>query len=79
LKDPSTKRNISIQAIGLSLYESLPGTTAEQLGSEVIRTQWLYDLIIGHDINMDDDDPFKQGTGVWQSSARKKGSSRRKP
>ncbi|KAG0709251.1 hypothetical protein DFH29DRAFT_887263 [Suillus ampliporus] len=41
LKDPSTKRNIPIQAIGLSLYESLPGTTAEQLGSEVIRTQWL--------------------------------------
>ncbi|KAH7918718.1 PRTase-like protein [Leucogyrophana mollusca] len=41
LKDPSTKRNIPIQAIGLSLYESLPGTTAEQLGNEVIRTQWL--------------------------------------
>ncbi|KAH7914823.1 PRTase-like protein [Hygrophoropsis aurantiaca] len=41
LKDPSTKTNIPIQAIGLSLYESLPGTTAEQLGSEVIRTQWL--------------------------------------
>ncbi|KAF8845149.1 PRTase-like protein [Paxillus ammoniavirescens] len=41
LKDVSTKRNIPIQAIGLSLYESLPGTTAEQLGSEVIRTQWL--------------------------------------
>ncbi|KAF9221338.1 PRTase-like protein [Gyrodon lividus] len=41
LKDPSTKRNIPIQAIGLSLYESLPGTTTEQLGSEVIRTQWL--------------------------------------
>jgi len=28
-------------AIGLSLYESLPGTTADQLGKEVIRTQWL--------------------------------------
>ncbi|EIW79264.1 PRTase-like protein [Coniophora puteana RWD-64-598 SS2] len=41
LKDPSTKRNIPIQAIGLSLYESLPGTTAEQIGNEVIRTQWL--------------------------------------
>ncbi|KAH7890747.1 phosphoribosyltransferase-like protein [Phlebopus sp. FC_14] len=41
LKDPSTEKNIPIQAIGLSLYESLPGTTAEQLGSEVIRTQWL--------------------------------------
>ncbi|KAF8478256.1 hypothetical protein JB92DRAFT_2769094 [Gautieria morchelliformis] len=41
LRDPATKRNIPIHAIGLSLYESLPGTTEEQLGSEVIRTQWL--------------------------------------
>lgn len=41
LKDPSTKRNIPIQAIGLSLYESLPETTAEKIGNEVIRTQWL--------------------------------------
>ncbi|KAF7977120.1 hypothetical protein HWV62_4732 [Athelia sp. TMB] len=41
LKDESTKRNIPIHAIGLSLYESLPGTTAEQIGNEVIRTQWL--------------------------------------
>jgi len=41
LKDPSTKKNIPIQAIGLSLYESLPGTTEEQLGQQVLRTQWL--------------------------------------
>jgi len=41
LRDPSTKTNIPIQAIGLSLYESLPSTTAEQLGTQVIRTQWL--------------------------------------
>jgi len=41
LKDPSTKRNIPIQAIGLSLYESLPDTTEEAIGNEVIRTQWL--------------------------------------
>lgn len=41
LKDPSTKKNIPIYAIGLSLYESLPGTTAEQIGNEVVRTQWL--------------------------------------
>jgi uncharacterized protein len=41
LKDPSTKKNIPIQAIGLSLYESLPGTTEDQLGQEVLRTQWL--------------------------------------
>ncbi|PAV19957.1 PRTase [Pyrrhoderma noxium] len=41
LKDPETRKNIPIYAIGLSLYESLPGTTAEQVGNEVIRTQWL--------------------------------------
>ncbi|KAI0821569.1 hypothetical protein BC629DRAFT_1579076 [Irpex lacteus] len=41
LKNPNTGRNIPIVAIGLSLYESLPGTTAEQIGTEVIRTQWL--------------------------------------
>ncbi|KAI0924573.1 hypothetical protein AcW2_005426 [Taiwanofungus camphoratus] len=41
LKDKTTKKNIPIHAIGLSLYESLPGTTAEQIGNEVIRTQWL--------------------------------------
>jgi hypoxanthine phosphoribosyltransferase len=31
----------STEAIGLSLYESLPSTTAEQVGTEVVRTQWL--------------------------------------
>ena len=41
LKSPERKGNIPIHAIGLSLYESLPGLTAEQLGAEVIRTQWL--------------------------------------
>ncbi|THH33371.1 hypothetical protein EUX98_g836 [Antrodiella citrinella] len=41
LKDSTTKRNIPIYAIGLSLYEELPGTTAEQVGNQVIRTQWL--------------------------------------
>ncbi|KAI0343221.1 PRTase-like protein [Trametopsis cervina] len=41
LKNPATGRNIPIVAIGLSLYESLPGTSAEQIGEEVIRTQWL--------------------------------------
>ncbi|OAX40012.1 PRTase-like protein [Rhizopogon vinicolor AM-OR11-026] len=41
LKDPSTAKTIPIKAIGLSLYEPLPGTTAEQCGTEVVRTQWL--------------------------------------
>ncbi|KAI0272484.1 PRTase-like protein [Gloeopeniophorella convolvens] len=41
LKHADTQRNIPIYAIGLSLYEELPGTTAEQIGSRVVRTQWL--------------------------------------
>ncbi|KAI0793893.1 PRTase-like protein [Fomes fomentarius] len=41
LKNAERKGNIPIHAIGLSLYESLPGMTAEQIGAEVIRTQWL--------------------------------------
>ncbi|EIW58633.1 PRTase-like protein [Trametes versicolor FP-101664 SS1] len=41
LKNPERKGNIPIHAIGLSLYESLPGLTAEQIGAQVIRTQWL--------------------------------------
>ena len=48
LKDPS-KKNIPIQAIGLSLYEELGTsdqadglpTTEEKVGKEVVRTQWL--------------------------------------
>lgn len=34
-------KNIPIQAIGLSLYEELGGATQEQIGKEVVRTQWL--------------------------------------
>ncbi|KAI0028556.1 PRTase-like protein [Vararia minispora EC-137] len=41
LKNPETKTNIPIYAIGLSLYETLPNTTAEQIGEQVVRTQWL--------------------------------------
>jgi len=44
LKQPNGK-NISIQAIGLSLYENLgagePGSPEEQPGKEVVRLQWL--------------------------------------
>ncbi|KAE8211419.1 hypothetical protein CF327_g4813 [Tilletia walkeri] len=39
--DPSRKRSLPIQAIGLSLYEEVAGTSAEQIGTEVVRTQWL--------------------------------------
>jgi len=41
LREETGKKTIQIQAIGLSLYEPIDGTTAEQIGSEVIRTQWL--------------------------------------
>lgn len=41
IKEPGAK-NIPIQAIGLSLYEDLgTGALEEQVGMEVIRTQWL--------------------------------------
>ncbi|CCH40470.1 Xanthine phosphoribosyltransferase [Wickerhamomyces ciferrii] len=53
------QKNIPIQVIGLSLYENL-GTTSEddQIGKEVIRTQWLdfsalgehFDSLIGKNI-----------------------------
>ncbi|PWN53367.1 PRTase-like protein [Violaceomyces palustris] len=39
--DPSKLRNIPIQAIGLSLYEEVSGTSEGQIGNEVVRTQWL--------------------------------------
>lgn len=39
--DPTKMRNIPIQAIGLSLYEEVSGTSVGQLGREVVRTQWL--------------------------------------
>ncbi|KAF8325933.1 hypothetical protein F5887DRAFT_1016504, partial [Amanita rubescens] len=41
LRAETNNKTLQIQAIGLSLYEPVPGTTVEQLGQEVIRTQWL--------------------------------------
>ncbi|KYK60234.1 hypothetical protein DCS_01371 [Drechmeria coniospora] len=40
LKQPGSP-NIPIQAIGLSLYESLGDTEVEAIGTKVTRTQWL--------------------------------------
>jgi hypoxanthine phosphoribosyltransferase len=40
LKKPGNP-NIPIQAIGLSLYESLPTDVVEEPGTKVTRTQWL--------------------------------------
>jgi uncharacterized protein len=40
LKKPGNP-NIPIQAIGLSLYEELGTTSAEEIGTRVTRTQWL--------------------------------------
>ncbi|KDR65735.1 hypothetical protein GALMADRAFT_260142 [Galerina marginata CBS 339.88] len=41
LREQTLNKSLQIQAIGLSLYEPVEGATAEQLGNEVIRTQWL--------------------------------------
>lgn len=37
------RKNIPIQAIGLSLYEEMgtEDSTMEKLGKEIVRTQWL--------------------------------------
>ncbi|EHK43795.1 uncharacterized protein TrAtP1_008211 [Trichoderma atroviride] len=40
LKQPGSP-NIPIQAIGLSLYESLGSSEVEEIGTKVTRTQWL--------------------------------------
>ncbi|KAL7416910.1 hypothetical protein BDY24DRAFT_378680 [Mrakia frigida] len=48
LKSPTRKANIPIQAIGLSLYEALPSSVEETIGTEVIRTQWLDFSTLGH-------------------------------
>ena len=42
LREGTGKKTLQIQAIGLSLYEPIEGTTAEQIGNEVVRTQWLW-------------------------------------
>lgn len=41
--NPLKQRNLPYQAIGLSLYEELAGTSVEAIGKEVVRTQWLDD------------------------------------
>ncbi|RXW14676.1 hypothetical protein EST38_g11180 [Candolleomyces aberdarensis] len=41
LREETTNKTLQIQAIGLSLYEPVTGTSVEKLGEEVIRTQWL--------------------------------------
>lgn len=48
LREQTTNKTLQIQAIGLSLYEPVEGMAAEQLGIEVIRTQWLYVETIGY-------------------------------
>ncbi|TFL02007.1 phosphoribosyltransferase-like protein [Pterulicium gracile] len=41
LREQTANKTLQIQAIGLSLYEPVEGTSAEQIGQEVVRTQWL--------------------------------------
>ncbi|KOS20001.1 Xanthine phosphoribosyltransferase 1 [Escovopsis weberi] len=51
LKQPGSP-NIPIQAIGLSLYESLGGTEVEAPGTKVTRTQWLDLSTLGETENL---------------------------
>ncbi|KAG5338427.1 hypothetical protein C0989_007311 [Termitomyces sp. Mn162] len=44
LREITENKALQIQAIGLSLYEPLPGTSQQQIGKEVVRTQWIYAL-----------------------------------
>ncbi|KAK7012282.1 hypothetical protein R3P38DRAFT_3210092 [Favolaschia claudopus] len=41
LREVTEHKALQIQAIGLSLYEPVEGTSVDQIGQEVIRTQWL--------------------------------------
>jgi len=41
LREQTPNKTLQIQAIGLSLYEPVDGTSAEQIGQNVVRTQWL--------------------------------------
>ncbi|KNZ76148.1 Xanthine phosphoribosyltransferase 1 [Termitomyces sp. J132] len=41
LREITENKALQIQAIGLSLYEPLPGTSQQQIGKEVVRTQWI--------------------------------------
>ncbi|KAG6812394.1 hypothetical protein H0H92_003075 [Tricholoma furcatifolium] len=41
LREITDNKSLQIQAIGLSLYEPLPGTSQQQIGKEVVRTQWI--------------------------------------
>ncbi|KAJ7126532.1 phosphoribosyltransferase-like protein [Mycena crocata] len=41
LREETEHKALQIQAIGLSLYEPVEGTSVNQIGQEVIRTQWL--------------------------------------
>ncbi|KAB5566094.1 xanthine-guanine phosphoribosyl transferase [Coniochaeta sp. 2T2.1] len=51
LKTPGSP-NIPIQAIGLSLYESLPTDVVEEPGTKVTRTQWLDFTALGEINNL---------------------------
>jgi len=81
LKNPLNKRDIPIQAVSLTLYESIPGTTVERRGDEIIRNQWLYDVIkycIEDLVLIDDNGHCEQRTRIGQGFARKKSFDRRK-
>jgi len=41
LRKETSKKALQIQAISLSLYEPVDGSTLEQIGNDVVRLQWL--------------------------------------
>lgn len=46
LREWTSNKSLQIQAIGLSLYEPLPGSRVDQIGQEVVRTQWLWVFLV---------------------------------
>ncbi|KXN89397.1 Xanthine phosphoribosyltransferase 1 [Leucoagaricus sp. SymC.cos] len=65
LRESTVNKTLQIQAIGLSLYEPVQGTTVEQLGKDVVRTQWLGSdagkLLVGkHNLIIDEVDDTRK-------------------
>ncbi|KAJ7224428.1 hypothetical protein GGX14DRAFT_650289 [Mycena pura] len=62
LREETEHKALQIQAIGLSLYEPVEGTTVNTIGQEVIRTQWLAkDLDCGlHHAHLSGGETFKR-------------------
>ncbi|KAJ8516614.1 hypothetical protein ONZ45_g6086 [Pleurotus djamor] len=76
LREETANKTLQIQAIGLSLYEPVEGTSAEQIGQEVIRTQWLGPdsgkLLVGkHNLIVDEVDDTRKTLNYALSELKK--------